>query len=218
MRSPPGAPFTPDRAVIPAYLSGLALGLALIVPIGAQNVFIVGQGLAVGWPRSVWAVIAAGCCDTLLILAGAAGVSQLLNSFPTLRVALLVGGAGFLTYLGVQSWRRSTTALDLSTGEELGARKVLTRTASVSLLNPHAILDTVGVVGAAIAAQPEAFRPFFAGGAVSASWLWFLLLASAAAGARRFLTPRRALWFERVSGSVMLLFALMLLSELPGLL
>lgn len=51
------------------YLAGLALGLALIVPIGAQNVFVVGQGLAVGWPRAGWAVIAAGCCDTLLILA-----------------------------------------------------------------------------------------------------------------------------------------------------
>ncbi len=200
------------------YLAGLVLGLALIVPIGAQNVFIVGQGLAVGWPRSAWAVVAAGCCDTLLILAGAAGVSQLLNNFPALRIVLLVGGAAFLTYLGVQSWRRSTTTLALTTGEALDGRKVLTRTASVSLLNPHAILDTVGVIGAAIAAQPEASRALFAGGAVSASWLWFLLLAGAAAGARRFLTPRRALWFERVSGAVMFLFALLLVSELPALL
>ena len=67
------------------YLAGLALGLALIVPIGAQNVFVVGQGLAVGWPRAGWAVVAAGCCDTLLILAGAAGVAGLLTGFPVLR-------------------------------------------------------------------------------------------------------------------------------------
>jgi len=83
-----------------AYLAGLALGLALIVPIGAQNVFVVGQGLAVGWPRAGWAVVAAGSCDTLLILAGAAGVSGLLTGIPALRGALLLGGAAFLTYLG----------------------------------------------------------------------------------------------------------------------
>ena len=195
------------------YLAGLALGLALIIPIGAQNVFVVGQGLAVGWPRAGWAVIAAGCCDTLLILAGAAGVSGLLAGFPALRGALLVGGAGFLSYLGIQSWRHAAATVRLDVGEPLGARSVVRRTVAVSLLNPHAILDTVGVIGAAIAAQTGPSRIAFAGGAVSASWLWFLLLAGGAATMRRYLTPRRAMWFERISGSVMLLFAVILLSE-----
>ncbi|MGW8380133.1 LysE family transporter [Streptomyces sp. ODS28] len=199
-----------------AYLAGLLLGLALIVPIGAQNVFVVGQGLAVGWPRAGWAVIAAGCCDTLLIVAGAAGVSGLLNGFPGLRAALLLGGALFLGYLGVQSWRAREGLAGLEGGDVLSGRRVLLRTVSVSLLNPHAILDTVGVMGATISAQPETQRALFAGGAISASWVWFLFLAVGAAAARRYLTPRRALWFERISGTVMLLFGVMLLTEFAG--
>ena len=195
------------------YLAGLALGLALIVPIGAQNVFVVGQGLAVGWPRAGWTVLAAGCCDTLLIVTGAAGVSGLLTGLPALRGALLLGGAAFLTFLGVQSWRSPAAATRLEASEALAARSVIRRTVAVSLLNPHAILDTVGVIGSAVAAQADTARLLFAGGAVSASWLWFLFLAAAATAMRRYLTPRRALWFERISGTVMLLFALALLQE-----
>ncbi|MFB7293688.1 LysE/ArgO family amino acid transporter [Actinacidiphila glaucinigra] len=196
-----------------SYLAGLALGLALIVPIGAQNVFVVGQSLSVGWPRAGWSVVAASCCDSLLILAGAAGVSGLLTGFPALRGVLLLGGATFLGYLGVQAWCSSAMALRLEAGEVLNTRIMIRRTVVVSLLNPHAILDTVGVIGAAVAAQPETSRAVFAGGTVSASWLWFLLLAAGAAAARRFLTPRRALWFERVSGSIMILFGVVLLRE-----
>ena len=200
-----------------AYLAGLALGLALITPIGAQNVFVVGQGLAVGWPRAAWAVVAAGCCDTLLILAGAAGVSGLLTGLPLLRGLLLLGGALFLAHLGAQSWRSHGATLGLEAGERLDVRTVVRRTVAVSLLNPHAVLDTVGVIGATVAAQPESSRALFASGTVSASWLWFLLLAVGAAAARRHLTPRRARWFERASGTVMFVFAGMLLWEFTRL-
>jgi L-lysine exporter family protein LysE/ArgO len=196
-----------------AYLAGLALGLALILPIGAQNVFVVGQGLAVGWPRAGWAVVAAACCDTLLIVVGAAGVSGLLAGFPAVRGVLLLGGVAFLGYLGVRSWRDATGAERLHAGAALRPGRVVRRTVAVSLLNPHAILDTVGVIGAAVAAQPSGSRALFAFGTVTASWLWFLLLAGGAAGMRRYLTPGRARWFERISGSVMLVFAALLLGE-----
>jgi L-lysine exporter family protein LysE/ArgO len=195
------------------YLAGLVLGLTLIVPIGAQNAFIIGQGLAVGWPRAGWAVVTAGCCDTLLILAGVAGVSGLLTGLPALHGVLLLGGAAFLGYLGIQSWRTSTTTLSLEAGETLSARAVIRRAMAVSLLNPHAYLDTVGVIGGAVAAQPQSARALFASGTVSASWLWFLLLAAGAAGVRRYLTPGRALWFERGSGTIMILFGALLLHE-----
>jgi L-lysine exporter family protein LysE/ArgO len=199
-----------------AYVAGLLLGLALIAPIGAQNVFVVGQGLAVGWPRAACAVIAAGCCDTILIVCGAAGVSGLLNSFPGLRVALLLGGALFLVHLGLRSWRASESLVGFATGDVLSGRQILLRTASVSLLNPHAILDTIGVMGSTISAQPQEQRLWFATGAISASWVWFLFLAVGAAAARRYMTPGRARWFERISGTVMLLFAAILLSELAA--
>ncbi|WFE21948.1 LysE family transporter [Solwaraspora sp. WMMD937] len=196
------------------YLAGLLLGLGLIMPIGPQNVFVVSQGLAAGLPRALWAVLAAGCCDTLLIVAGVAGVSGLIATVPGVRPALLVFGVVFLTYLGVRSIRTAGGHLTVGPpggpGPEPAAgsvRQVVGRTVSVSLLNPHAILDMVGVIGAAVIAQPADSRATFAAGTLSASWTWFLVLAVGAAQARRFLTPRVIAWFDRVSGAIMLVFA-----------
>lgn len=195
-----------------AFFTGLALGLALIVPIGAQNVFVFGQGVSLGMPRALWAVLGAGLCDTLLIVLGATGASALLDSVPGLRPAMLIGGAAFLTYLGIKSLRAKPAELADETGTWTPAQ-TLRRTAAVSLLNPHAILDTVGVLGAAIAAQSAATRTTFAIGTLSASWLWFLLLAGAAAGMRRVLTKERRVWFDRFSGVVLLIFAAWLAYE-----
>lgn len=189
-----------------AYLTGLALGLALIVPIGAQNVFVFNQGVTLGMPRALWAVLGAGCCDTLLIVLGATGASALLHSVPGLRPAMLIAGSLFLAYLGIRSLRATPADIDDETGVRSRGR-VLRRTAAVSLLNPHAILDTVGVLGAAITAQAVGTRAVFAAGAVSASWLWFLLLAGAAVGMRRFLTKERRVWFDRASGAILLVFS-----------
>ncbi len=189
-----------------AFFTGLALGLALIVPIGAQNVFVFGQAVTLGMPRALWAVVGAAACDTLLIVLGAAGTSALLNSVPGLRPAMLLGGALFLIYLGVKSLRTKPSELDDQAGL-WSHGQVLRRTAAVSLLNPHAILDTVGVLGAAITAQAVATRVPFAVGAVVASWTWFLVLATAAHAMRRFLTKERRVWFDRVSGLILLVFA-----------
>jgi L-lysine exporter family protein LysE/ArgO len=210
-RDRPRAPMTA------AYLAGLALGLALIVPIGAQNVFVFGQGVALGMPRALWAVAGAGLCDTLLIVLGATGASALLDSVPGLRPAMLAAGAAFLAYLGVKSLR--TRPADIA--DEAGSwspLRTVRRTAAVSLLNPHAILDTVGVLGAAIAAQAAASRTVFAAGAVTASWAWFLLLAGAATGLRGAMTKERRVWFDRASGLILLVFAAWLAVEFARIL
>ncbi|THV38704.1 LysE/ArgO family amino acid transporter [Glycomyces buryatensis] len=189
-----------------AFFTGLVIGLALIVPIGAQNVFVFGQGVALGMPRALWAVVGAGLCDTLLIVLGATGASALLNSVPGLRPAMLLGGTVFLVYLGVKSLRTKPAEIEDATGV-WSRGQVLRRTATVSLLNPHAILDTVGVLGAAITAQAVGTRTVFAAGAVTASWAWFLLLAGAAHAMRRVLTKERRVWFDRASGVILLVFA-----------
>jgi L-lysine exporter family protein LysE/ArgO len=208
----PGRPGRRAAAVTAAFLTGLALGFALIIPIGAQNVFVFGQGVALGMPRALWAVLGAGLCDTLLIVLGATGASALLDSVPGLRPAMLAAGALFLAYLGVRSLRAAPAAIEGASGTWSPAL-VLRRTAAVSLLNPHAILDTVGVLGAAITAQAAAARPAFAAGAVSASWTWFLVLAIGASAMRRAMTPRRLVWFDRVSGVILLVFAAWLAVE-----
>lgn len=197
-----------------AYLAGLVLGFGLITPIGAQNLFIVSQGMAVGVRRAFWAVATAACCDTLLIVLGAAGVSRLLAVAPAVRTTLLLAGAVFLTYLGVQALRSAGGRLDGDNdAQRHSPRQMVARTASVSLLNPHAILDTVGVIGSAVVAQPAHSRVVFATGTISASWLWFSFLAIGATRLRRHLSGRAAVWFDRLSGAIMIIFAATFLVE-----
>jgi L-lysine exporter family protein LysE/ArgO len=85
------------------YLAGLALGLALIMPIGAQNVFIVNQGLAVGIPRALIAVAVAGTCDSILILVGWKGMATVLEHSTMTRAILLLAGVAFLLWFGMRA-------------------------------------------------------------------------------------------------------------------
>lgn len=184
------------------YLAGLALGLALIMPIGAQNVFILSQGLAVGIPRALIAVGIAGVCDSILIVVGWRGMATVLERSALTQGVLLVAGVAFLLWFGV----RALTASGEQQGDQVvgpGVR-IARDTAAVSLLNPHAILDTVGVIGAAIAAQEVTARSAFAGGALTASWVWFLVLAVGAAAMRRRLSGEVRRRVERLSGVLML--------------
>lgn len=200
--------------MLASYLAGLVLGFGLITPIGAQNMFVVNQGVALGALRAFWAVLAAACCDTLLIVAGAAGVSGLITAVPAVRTVLLLAGAAFLGFLGVQALRAAGGRFDGPDAAQWHtARRVVARTVSVSLLNPHAILDTVGVIGSAVVAQPAGSRVVFAAGTISASWLWFSLLALGATRLGVYLRGRAAVWFDRLSGAVMLAFAVTFLVE-----
>jgi L-lysine exporter family protein LysE/ArgO len=85
------------------YLAGLALGLALIMPIGAQNVFIVNQGLAVGIPRALIAAAVTGTCDSILILVGWKGMATVLEHSTMTRAILLLAGVAFLLWLGMRA-------------------------------------------------------------------------------------------------------------------
>jgi L-lysine exporter family protein LysE/ArgO len=171
-----------------AFGKGLALGLALITPIGAQNLFVLEQGLRRGLRRALPAV-----------LAGSGG----------LRRALVAVGVVFLVGLGLRSLLARPEPVDVRSGGS-----VVARTIGVSLLNPHAVLDTVGVIGGAVAAQAAAHRLEFAAGAATASWLWFLALAATAALLQARLSARGRLWIARLSGAAMLLFAALLAREI----
>lgn len=195
-----------------AFASGLVLGFALIIPIGAQNLFVLNQGISTGFPRVLIAVAAAGICDSLLIALGAGGSAAILASAPRLRETLIVLGVAFLVVLGA---RALLTRPEDEEGEaESRWSGIAAGTVGVSLLNPHAILDTVGVIGGAIAGQEAADQLPFATGAVSASWLWFLFLGVSAAAMRTRLTPASRLWIQRFSGVLMLVFGALLAREL----
>jgi L-lysine exporter family protein LysE/ArgO len=193
------------------FLAGLLLGLALIMPIGVQNLFVLNQGLELGLPRALLAAASAALCDSLLILLGAFGAAAAFSAVPAARDVLIVAGVAFLGILGLRAL--TTRPHEEAVPRVRRARAIVAQAVGVSLLNPHAILDTVGVVGGAIASR-TGDRVEFAAGTVTASWLWFagLVLAGALLDARIGVRGRLAI--QRFSGALMLAFAVVLAREL----
>ena len=171
-----------------AFFNGFALSAALIVAIGAQNAFVLRQGLR----REHVGPIVAFCAlaDVTLMAAGVAGLGAALDRLPGLSATLTLGGALFLGWYGISALRRAVRSAEgLDTegrGEALSLGAALARTAGFTLLNPHVYLDTVLLVGVVGAAQPSGGQPAFVAGAglamVRASRLW-------SAAARAILPP-----------------------------
>ncbi|MDO9073107.1 MAG: LysE family transporter [Rubrivivax sp.] len=166
------------------------LGLTLIVAIGAQNAFVLRQGLRREHVGPIVALCAA--LDALLMVAGVAGLAQLLGTRPALALTLTAGGALFLCAYGLRAlWRaRQPATLQAAAGTQaLGLRAALLQTLAFTLLNPHVYLDTVLLLGSLGAQQPGALKWVFAAGAAAASVVWFTALGYGA----RWLAP----WFAR---------------------
>ena len=193
------------------YLAGLVLGLGLILPIGSQNIYVLRSAIRIGLPRSLVIGLTAASCDALLITIGALGASAALAAAPVIRPALLIAGAALLCYLGITALRSPLPADDDSLGEE-SLPKAVVATISASLVNPHAIIDTVGVIGLAISSAADAALPFGLG-AISASVVWFIFLALAGSLLASRLTAQVRLYIERASGVILLFFALRLAFE-----
>jgi L-lysine exporter family protein LysE/ArgO len=159
-----------------ALLHGVILAFGLILPLGVQNVFIFNQGAQQpSVLRSLPAVITAGFCDTLLILLAVSGVSALISTLNTLRLGIMVVGILFLLYMGWTIWS-SKTETQASTSS-MPPKKQIMFAATVSLLNPHAILDTIGVIGTSSIVYTGTDKFVFTLSCISVSWIWFIGLA-----------------------------------------
>jgi L-lysine exporter family protein LysE/ArgO len=195
-----------------AYFSGLLLGLVIILPIGAASLFVLNQGVQAGFPRAFIGILTVCFCDSFLILLGAVGASALLAMLGYQEVLIALGSI-FLTVLGLLTLRTSPQQhSEVETLPHIAA--TVAKAVGVSLLNPHAVLDTIGIIGGAIAAQPADERVLFGVGSVSASWFWFLTLGIGAWGSRTLLTSHVKLWIQRGAGLLMLVFAGVLMLEL----
>jgi L-lysine exporter family protein LysE/ArgO len=204
----------------PAFVEGLALSLGLIVAIGAQNAFVLRQGLCREHVGSV--VLFCAVADAVLIAAGVLGMAQALGRSPGLARALALAGAVFLAVYGWQALRRALGSHQLKAaegGEGLRWGAAVAQAAAFTLLNPHVYLDTVLLVGSIGAQQPAALQGWFIAGASSASLFWFALLGFGA----RWLAP----WFGRprawqlldclIGVTMFLLSALLVRHALTGL-
>ena len=175
---------------VSVFVQGMALSLGLIVAIGAQNAFVLRQGLRREHVGSV--VLFCAVADAVLIAAGVLGMAQALGRSPGVARALALVGAIFLAAYGWQALRRARHSHQLEAAEGGGGLRrgaAVAQAAAFTLLNPHVYLDTVLLVGSIGAQQPAALRNWFIAGASSASLFWFALLGFGA----RWLAP----WFGR---------------------
>lgn len=166
-----------DIASPSAYLTGLFVGGSLIIAIGAQNAFVLRQGLLRVHVAPV--VVLCILIDVVLTTVGVGGLSVSLGRNPLALDGLAVAGAGFLGWYGFGAARRACSSQSLSAapaGGAKSARSVLLQTLAVSLLNPHVYLDTVLLIGSVGVQQPVPLRPEFLAGVWTASFGWFTSL------------------------------------------
>ena len=188
-------------------LAGFGLGLSLIVAIGAQNAFVLRQGLRGEHLLPVVAVCALS--DAVLITAGVAGAGVLLDRLPWLLPVFRVGGAAFLlAYAGVAARRaaRPGALRTETTGPGASLRATVGTVLALTWLNPHVYLDTVVLLGS-IAQTHGALRGWFAVGAVAGSVVWFTALGL---GARllRPLFARPGAWRVLDAGIALVMLAI----------
>ena len=191
-----------------AGIAGLSLGASLVVAIGAQNTFVLQQGLR----REHVGVVVAVCLglDALLMSLGVGGVGAALGSHHALLAAMGCAGAAFLLWYAWQAASRALSGQALTTdaaGAAVPLRRVLLRTLACTLLNPHVYLDTLLLVGAVGAQQAPALRPAFVAGCIGASALWFFGLGFGA----RLLAPlfARPVAWRWLDGGVALMMGTM---------
>lgn len=193
-----------------ALVPGFFTGLSLIVAIGAQNAFVIRQGLAKSYVLLV--VVICAVADAALIALGIAGLGALITATPWLLEFIRWFGVAYLTWFGLKSFKRafSKQQMDLSGSTSDTAKKVAASVLGFTLLNPHVYLDTVILVGS-IGNQFGDDRWWFGVGAMAASFVWFFGLGFGAKAASKFMT-KPVFWrvLDTAIGVVMFSIAILL--------
>jgi len=198
-----------------AFTTGFVLSATLIIAIGAQNAFVLRQGIRKEHVAPI--VVFCATADLLLIAVGVAGLAGILGDSPRLVALLTIAGSGFLVWYGVRAWRRALLpqSLRAATGNEpLSLANAMAQAAGFTLLNPHVYLDTVLLMGSIGTRQPPDMRIWFVGGAACASGVWFTTLGF---GARLlapiFAKPRAWQVLDTLVGLTMLFLAVVLIRQ-----
>ena len=173
-----------------SFISGFLLSLSLILAIGAQNAFVLRQGLL---RQHVFAVsLFCGVSDALLITAGVAGFGSLAEAVPWFETAMRYGGAAFLIWYGWKNARsawRGGAVLDTEGAGATALGPALGTLAAITWLNPHVYLDTVVLIGS-ISAQYDPRWPFGLGAVLGSLTFFFSLGYGARVLAPLFRKPR----------------------------
>ncbi len=170
-----------------AALTGFATGLGLIIAIGAQNAFVLRQGLRREYVFPI--VLFVSLSDALLIVVGIAGLGAVIQGFPVALEVIRYAGAAYLTWFGIGALRRAMKPATLEAASESKGSVVgaLLSIAALTFLNPHVYLDTVILLGG-VANQFNDDRWIFGLGAATASFVWFFSLGYFAKFLSRFVS------------------------------
>jgi L-lysine exporter family protein LysE/ArgO len=193
--------------MLAAALAGFMTGLALIVAIGAQNAFVLRQGL-----RRHHVLLVVGVCagsDLALILAGVAGIGTIVEQTPIVLVVARCFGAAFLLGYGLLAARRAIHGghLEAAADRQLSAPAALATALAFTWLNPHVYLDTVLLVGSIASTHGAPGRWWFAAGAGAASISWFTALGFGARALTHVFRHRHA-WRVLDGGIAVLMLTL----------
>lgn len=205
--------------MLAAFTHGFLLALVLILPLGPQNTFVLTQGATQARWRSVLPiVVTAALSDTTLIVAAIAGVSLVVLAVPVLREILSAAGVAFLLYMGYKSWTAAAQAAETERAQGWTLGRKIRYSLSVSLLNPHAIMDTVVVIGGGAALYGAvADRWAYALGATLVEWLWFFGLSLAGRVVYRVASgPAVQRWLNRGSAVLMWVVAVRYAWQVAG--
>ncbi len=162
------------------FVSGLLLGLSLIMALGPQNIFLIRQGAF--RQHAVMSAFTCFVCDVILVTLSVVGLHEILESHPGLAIwlswlgALFLGGYGLLSIK--RSWRAGNKAIELET-TQTARKQIVLLAVGFSLLNPHAIIDSLVLIGGGSSQFPD-HPKLFLSGVITSSLVWFSLLTSLA--------------------------------------
>ncbi len=198
--------------MISAIIDGFLLGGSLIVAIGAQNAFVIRQGILAHF--IVWICLFCAVSDAILIWGGVFGLSLLADILPLFVPIMTYGGACFLAWFGFSAMRRAIKPVvkNIETIEAPSLQSALLICAGFTFLNPHVYLDTVILVGSVAQERPFEERSFFALGASTASFLWFFGLGLGAKAFKPWL-DRPSVW--RIIDGIIAVIMMWLSIKLP---
>ena len=196
------------------YLNGLVLGLSLIMALGPQNIFLIRQGAL--RRHAILSVATCFISDVILVTASVVGLQSVLELHPQLQVWMTWLGSAFLMYYGLKTLRSSfkkNQAKEETEHQLLNRWQIILFALGFSLLNPHAIIDSLILIGGGSTLYPD-HRSVFLLGVITSSLIWFSALTSLTYYYAHVLT-RAVVWkrIELCSGMLMVYISMRLLQS-----
>lgn len=186
------------------YIQGLTLGLAYVAPIGMQNLFVINSALTQPRLRALVTALIVIFFDVTLALACFFGIGLVMQKYPPVQLGILLLGGLVVMYIGISLLKSSVRQIGGAQQMPLG--KTVWAACVVTWFNAQAVIDGTMLLGAFKASMTEAQSLHFLFGVLSASCLWFVMLAMVVSLAGSLVTPRTLNLINKICGTVIIIY------------